>query len=126
MGSESTKIRHSSREIFTSNSDIEDTDIFTLSEDDEDNESLDAQEKREQDRHESFEKLEGLGTSPAARPRRRSRTRSTLIRGSANRRIGRMRVPEAYIELKEEKVGKYYVLVQFLLIITFRPGLDSP
>jgi len=105
-GSDKTEIQHVSTELAALGfgSDIEDTDIFTLSEDDED-ESEDDKVKKEKERHASFEKLEG-GPAPAALPPRRlsqSQSRSPGINGSRNRRK-RMRVPEAYIELKEEKV----------------------
>lgn len=124
-GSESTEIHHTATELstfgFMGGSDIEDTDIFTLSEDDEDEETEGDKVKKEQDRHASFEKLEGgagvgigsgsssstslAGTLPPRRPSQsQSQGRSPGISTSRNRRTTRMRVPDAYIELKEEKV----------------------
>lgn len=121
-GSESTEIQHTATELstfgFMGSSDIEDTDIFTLSEDDEEEESEGDKVKKEQDRLSSFEKLEGgagagvgsgasslAGTLP---PHRRSQSqsqgRSPGISTNRTRRTTRMRVPDAYIELKEEKV----------------------
>lgn len=115
-------------------SDIEDTDIFTLSEDDEE-ESEGDKVKKEQDRHASFEKLEGAAGTPGGMgaigngsgnngagstaaglaPRRQSQSqgRSPGMSSHRNRRT-RIRVPEAYIELKEEKVPNSYQSITFL------------
>lgn len=104
MGSETTEIRHTSTEfnaLAFAGSDIDDTDIFTLSEDEE--ESDGDKEKKESDRSASFEKLEGgSGASSSSSTQRLSATRSPGVSTMRNRRT--RRVPEAFIELKEEKV----------------------
>lgn len=123
MGSESTEIQHTSTEFATMDliDDIEDTDIFTLSEDDEEEPD---EEKKENDRNASFEKLEGgrashsssaSATPSSSNSRRLSQSRSGINSAHRSRR-GRIRMPEAYVELKEEKVRPPSSICVFRLI----------
>lgn len=103
MGSETTEIRHTSTgfdALAFAGSDIDDTDIFTMSEDEE--ESDGDKQKKESDRSASFEKLEGASRTSSSSTQRLSATRSPGVSTMRNRRT--RRVPEAFIELKEEKV----------------------
>ncbi|KAF8322296.1 hypothetical protein DL93DRAFT_2205895 [Clavulina sp. PMI_390] len=117
-GSGTTEIHHMATALselgIGDGQDIEDTDIFTVSEDDEDD-SEDYQAKKEQDRHASFEKLEGSKESPSViSPRRTSpHARSTRVSVHRNRKA-KARVPEAYIELKEEKAATFHGFLKFV------------